>query len=157
MATQRNQRSLTEFMNILHSHSNERSWSCQIQSQSKKKYDIYFDEQKYSCSCPDHVIRHNFCKHLLFIINYVAKERTIAKQISQFPQLWNRDIFQKICFPSNIINIPTNESCVICYEPITIYSCQCNFQCNAWFHNSCINRWLNQNNTCPHCRSQWNL
>lgn len=59
----------------------------------------------------------------------------------------------------------TNEECVICYENICnndivslqglpVYNKNINC-CKVQCHENCIDRWLKEKTTCPHCRAEW--
>jgi hypothetical protein len=55
-----------------------------------------------------------------------------------------------------------NDICFICLENENnycnlimlnhqqVYTCYCH--CNGWIHHTCLNQWLNVNQTCPLCR-----
>lgn len=42
--------------------------------------------------------------------------------------------------------------CSICMDPVELGSEVTVLPCKHWFHGNCIEMWLNQHNTCPHCR-----
>ena len=42
--------------------------------------------------------------------------------------------------------------CSICMDPVEIGTEVTVLPCTHWFHYNCIEMWLNQHNTCPHCR-----
>lgn len=42
--------------------------------------------------------------------------------------------------------------CSICMDPVEMGSEVTVLPCKHWFHGNCIELWLNQHNTCPHCR-----
>jgi hypothetical protein len=42
--------------------------------------------------------------------------------------------------------------CSICMEAVDIGTEVTVLPCTHWFHFSCIEAWLSQHNTCPHCR-----
>jgi E3 ubiquitin-protein ligase RNF115/126 len=42
--------------------------------------------------------------------------------------------------------------CSICMEPVDLGTEVTVLPCKHWFHYQCIEMWLNQHNTCPHCR-----
>ena len=61
----------------------------------------------------------------------------------------------------NIVNIPTETTCIICYEPIgkeKTWKCK---QCSAIFHKKCIVKWIKSNIkhpeyfTCPLCNYKY--
>ena len=42
--------------------------------------------------------------------------------------------------------------CSICMDPVELGTEVTVLPCKHWFHYNCIELWLNQHNTCPHCR-----
>ncbi|KAL4887838.1 hypothetical protein BDV59DRAFT_196949 [Aspergillus ambiguus] len=42
--------------------------------------------------------------------------------------------------------------CSICMDPVELGTEVTLLPCKHWFHDQCIEMWLNQHNTCPHCR-----
>lgn len=42
--------------------------------------------------------------------------------------------------------------CSICMEAVDLGTEVTVLPCTHWFHFPCIEAWLNQHNTCPHCR-----
>jgi hypothetical protein len=42
--------------------------------------------------------------------------------------------------------------CSICMDPVELGTEVTVLPCKHWFHDQCIEMWLNQHNTCPHCR-----
>ncbi|KAI9044098.1 putative RING finger domain protein [Aspergillus affinis] len=42
--------------------------------------------------------------------------------------------------------------CSICMDPVEMGTEVTVLPCKHWFHYGCIEMWLNQHNTCPHCR-----
>lgn len=42
--------------------------------------------------------------------------------------------------------------CSICMDAVEIGTEVTVLPCTHWFHYTCIEMWLNQHNTCPHCR-----
>ncbi|RJE17698.1 RING finger domain protein [Aspergillus sclerotialis] len=42
--------------------------------------------------------------------------------------------------------------CSICMDPVEMGTEVTELPCKHWFHFNCIEMWLNQHNTCPHCR-----
>jgi hypothetical protein len=66
-------------------------------------------------------------------------------------------------YQDNFVIIPNEmECCFICLENENnycnvimlnsqqIYICYC--RCNGWIHHTCLQQWLNTNQTCPICR-----
>ncbi len=152
---------------------NKSEWNFSLRGQSLNVYNQILRPDFYSCSCPDHSTRNNFCKHLLFLVSRVAIQMELAASISMDKNKWNSDAFNA-CVPSWINRLkchiakkgtvkPINEKavgsdCSICFETITdkdILS-QCIKTCKNYFHQDCIKRWLEtDHDTCPLCRSEW--
>jgi E3 ubiquitin-protein ligase RNF115/126 len=42
--------------------------------------------------------------------------------------------------------------CSICMDAVELGTEVTILPCKHWFHFNCIEMWLNQHNTCPHCR-----
>ncbi|KAL1956911.1 hypothetical protein VTO42DRAFT_6658 [Malbranchea cinnamomea] len=42
--------------------------------------------------------------------------------------------------------------CSICMDNVNVGTEVTMLPCNHWFHGECITAWLNEHNTCPHCR-----
>ena len=45
------------------------------------------------------------------------------------------------------------EDCPICFEKMEKISTLCITNCNHVYHNCCLNKWRNQQNDCPLCRT----
>lgn len=46
------------------------------------------------------------------------------------------------------------ETCGICMETVGLDSRVTVLPCKHWFHSTCISPWLDDHNTCPHCRAR---
>ena len=46
-------------------------------------------------------------------------------------------------------------NCLICSEEVKHDFSILNCNCPHVYHIKCINKWLNINNSCPHCRLKW--
>lgn len=46
------------------------------------------------------------------------------------------------------------ETCGICMETVELDSTVTMLPCKHWFHAPCISPWLDDHNTCPHCRAR---
>ncbi|KAE8352529.1 hypothetical protein BDV28DRAFT_124255 [Aspergillus coremiiformis] len=47
--------------------------------------------------------------------------------------------------------------CSICMDPVELDTEVTVLPCKHWFHYNCIEMWLSQHNTCPHCRRGINI
>lgn len=45
-----------------------------------------------------------------------------------------------------------HAECTICMDEVRLGDFVTQLFCKHWFHTSCISVWLNEHNTCPHCR-----
>jgi hypothetical protein len=45
-----------------------------------------------------------------------------------------------------------SAECTICMDAVKIGEVVTKLHCKHWFHTHCITPWLNEHNTCPHCR-----
>ena len=50
-----------------------------------------------------------------------------------------------------MIQLNDYNTCIICLENINFNSYILNC-CNTYYHFKCIKKWINTNNSCPHCR-----
>ncbi len=149
------------------------NWIFKVRGQSNKIYEQKLSPISFSCSCPDHAIRKSFCKHLLFLISRVAINQNLARELYNDKNKWNLDIFNiltKIWFERlqnrmNNIEKKTKlhtkaigNDCSICFEEMKsgeVFT-QCITTCKNYFHEDCINLWLNTgHDTCPLCRGKW--
>jgi hypothetical protein len=171
---QRYHRALKERIYLLSAKQNEDNFIFSVRGSSLNIYEQKLDKEKFYCSCPDHITRETFCKHLLFLVGRVAEQKTMARNLCIYSHLWDENHFniisedlierlkkrlntdtKKNCKEENM-NL---EDCPICFEKMEgnddIYKCK--NTCNNYFHYDCIKKWLysksNEQSTCPLCRS----
>jgi hypothetical protein len=140
-----------------------------VRGSSLNVYEQLFEKENISCSCPDHLTRGNFCKHLLFVVGKVAQETTMAQNLCVSPHLWDKDHL-KIVRDSLMARLKIEkkpkkkterddvDDCPICFDEITKddETYQCSSTCKNYFHLGCINKWIETNKynkTCPLCRT----
>lgn len=58
--------------------------------------------------------------------------------------------FEKLYIHCTHIEIPQKGICSICLNEVFTIP----LECGHVFHTKCINKWLEQNNTCPNCRCE---
>ena len=155
--------------------SNE-EWNFNIRGQSNKVYKQILTPNKFSCACPDHCLRKGFCKHLLFLFCRVSLCNNLAKELYLKNKTWNTETFTIINtslierlkhriekskpkdVASNVASSAIGNDCSICFETMStgeVFS-QCLKTCKNYFHEECINLWLNAGHaTCPLCRGHW--
>ncbi len=159
-------------------------WNFSVKGESKNIYKQKFTSTHFSCSCPDHILKKGFCKHLLFLLARVADLKEIAAIVCESKYKWGSEFFN-ICSQqwtkrilslgkknekqstndidnndnNNKQNIWVGSDCSICFEELKEKEniIQCVSTCKNYFHNDCIQMWLNTNhNSCPLCRATWN-
>lgn len=52
----------------------------------------------------------------------------------------------------SMIGSDGKAECSICMDPVELGVEVTVLPCKHWFHPSCISAWLNEHDTCPHCR-----
>ncbi|KAF9890711.1 hypothetical protein FE257_005577 [Aspergillus nanangensis] len=58
----------------------------------------------------------------------------------------------KVCIDKEMLGSEGRAECSICMDPVELGTEVTELPCKHWFHPQCIEMWLNQHNTCPHCR-----
>jgi len=93
---------LQQRMYLLRAEENEiaSGWKFVVEGASGTPYTVCFGTEGCSCTCPDFTYRHNYCKHILFIIGRVAKDQTRMHTIRESH---NPDSFVFDCDLSNKI------------------------------------------------------
>lgn len=161
------------------SHESQKIWNFSLKGESKNIYKQKLTSSSFSCSCPDHILKKGFCKHLLFLIARVASLKEIASIVCEYKHKWDSEFFE-MCSQqwikrlsnlgkkpdtlpdansTNTNNEAIGNDCSVCFEEITKNDnlIQCVSTCKNYFHNDCIQMWLNTgHNTCPLCRATWN-
>jgi len=170
------QRALDQRIYLLSAkHESSDIWEFSLRGESNKIYTQTLTPNSYKCSCPNHFIKKAFCKHLLFLISRVANQTEIAVIVCEHKDRWNTELFN-ICNDLWIrrlvshCNKDTNvtekkeidpgldSTCSVCFEDMTKEDTlsQCVKTCKNYFHNNCIQMWLNTGHeTCPLCRAKW--
>lgn len=140
-------------------------------------YTLIINKEEILCTCPDFTGRGRICKHLYFIIGRIGQCENMLYDLESAIEDGNRgsiltnDEYELLHTNlllrlSQRINQSTNnndfveesltDDCCICYEPLNIGPVlQCMNTCKNYIHKDCINMWLNNNTTCPLCRSEW--
>jgi Ring finger domain len=52
----------------------------------------------------------------------------------------------------NMIGDTGKAECTICMDEVAVGDVVTELYCKHWFHTQCITVWLNEHDTCPHCR-----
>ncbi|KAL1973003.1 hypothetical protein VTN31DRAFT_6545 [Thermomyces dupontii] len=62
------------------------------------------------------------------------------------------DALPKVKVTQGMLGPEGKAECSICMESVEVGSEVTQLPCLHWFHGQCIEMWLSQHNTCPHCR-----
>lgn len=163
-------RALNQKLYLLNTEEHTEYMYFDVRGTTNNIYNIKLDKINYSCSCPDFQTRNNVCKHILFIIGKIGEETTIAKNLFNFNHIYDENLYNIIVdsvkdrlnkikkeIYKNKNNTNTeifkkDEICCICFESLEndLYH---ETNCNNYFHNNCINKWLQNKDSCPLCRN----
>lgn len=135
-------------------------------SSEGRTYSVSITPDDISCSCPDHVSRGGFCKHILNVLVKVLKfdpDVIIrdSKWVDEFTTAYTtfKNLLEARDSPDlpTIDNIRHDDECIICYEKLQqqqqhrLQQCA---TCKHVFHRDCIYEWSRYHaNSCPMCRS----
>jgi hypothetical protein len=168
-------RSLSEKIYLLYANQiSKTQWDFKVRGQSKNIYQQTLKSNEFTCSCPDHMTKYTFCKHLLFLVARVAIQMEMASTVSEDKTKWTYNYFNacskswinrlksritdtsKTSKPSELSAI--GKDCPVCFEEMKDGESlvQCITTCKNYFHNDCIKLWLSSDhNNCPLCRAEW--
>lgn len=158
---------------------NNNNWNFQVKG-TTNDYNLRINKEEMSCTCPDFTGRGRICKHLYFIVGRIGQNEDLIYQLEEDIEKGNRGsilsedelkilsdnlserLIQRITQinkkPNNEIVNTLNDDCSICFESLKNCSIsQCVLVCKNYFHEECIDTWLNINTTCPLCRGKWTL
>lgn len=162
----------------------------QVMGNSGKPYNIVVDDAENAvgnglwCSCPDHSLHNNLCKHLLFVLIrmldhskpdvFESYYEQSSFDVTQSTVDRCRDYFERrermlqntaddeVQGCEKRKPVDDEDECPICYETFgeTRNETQvwCRAQCGKSLHNECFLRWVQQagdNVTCVYCRAKW--
>jgi hypothetical protein len=140
-------------------------WYFTIQGFSGADYDVVLTPEEMSCTCPDFKKRKKLCKHLYFVIAKIANDKKSLKRLDEITNIFEintkltnqlKKRLQKRIEEQTIDDDDNDEltECVICFEDIK--KCQRDVSCTKCkhtFHKTCIERWLQNKENCPLCRT----
>ena len=167
----RYERALNQKLYLLNIEEHDEYMVFDVRGSTNNIYNIKLDKINYSCSCPDHQTRNNVCKHILFIIGKIGEETTIARNLFNFSHIYDENIYnvaidsikerlkklkkekRKKEKKDNNIKCSKDEICCICFESLD-HDLYHETNCNNYFHNSCIDKWLQNKDSCPLCRNK---
>lgn len=135
---------------------NEKYWKFEVEGTQSKNYKIIIHDKKLSCTCPDNKIRRKHCKHIFFIVIKIAGLED-PKDIS-YPEFTDKlkiVLSKRLGIVEENSNTQTDENCCICFESMFEHKVEKCSTCKNYFHDDCIEKWLNTTKNCPLCRSLW--
>jgi hypothetical protein len=133
----------------------------------------------FSCSCPDHLVRGNTCKHICFVLlRYMRLDRSsslvrllgISQAYFDYYVPPTRAAGFDYLYKSRDIRAPPPQipasvcrqsyegaECAICCDEMTQKQeiVFCERGCGQNVHGACMQRWLLKNETCVYCRCNW--
>ena len=167
----RYERALQQKIYLLNTEEHNESMDFDVRGSTNNIYNIKLDKINCTCTCPDFQTRNNICKHILFIIAKIGEETTIANNLFNFNNIYDENIYTIIIQSiknrlnkirkernkknkkkkDNIVCSKKDEICCICFEELNndLYHEK---NCNNYFHNTCIDKWLQNKDSCPLCR-----
>lgn len=162
------ERAMQQKIYLLEAYNVDNTWTFIVQGSTGINYELFFDKNKTSCSCPDCSGRNHTCKHIIFIIGRVAKDLETLKTVNMtLKSFLNERLNEKLNERLNerlnseekeeIVLLEENTECIICFDEIKsiVKSEQSCDICKISYHKECINRWLKTSSCCCHCRQQW--
>lgn len=102
----------------------------------------------------------NFDRHGDAVYSQEELDRVISQLIDQnmngeAPPPANQDAIRSLPtkkVDQDMLGSDGKAECSICMEQVQLETEVTVLPCNHWFHYNCIEPWLSQHNTCPHCR-----
>jgi ribosomal protein L18E len=162
-------RALNQKIFLLRAIFKDDTWTFYVQGTSYNTYEVYFSKSEVYCTCPDCQTRNYTCKHIIFIIGKVAKNKKLlgtltlnlksVKLNKELSETLEKRLSKRLESVSliEIIEEDKAEDCIICFDSITSINKseqQCKI-CKIVYHSKCINKWLNSQECCCHCKQAW--
>ena len=101
----------------------KRFFVCGLTNEYRVDLDFVDIMQSY-CTCPDHTMNHNICKHIIYM--YISE-----------------------CGDPHTVVSKSNNDCCICLDILCGKAVVVCCGCRNEFHSECISKW---NRNCPLCR-----
>lgn len=154
---------------------NKDEWNFDIEGSTGTIYKVYLNTKIQKCNCLDFCTRGILCKHILFVILRVAGDKKTFNKISidnktsiyeinpKFSSFIKRRIKTRTDYTDKTDDniVLKDDPCAICYEDIAeninkklLKQCK---HCKFVYHSGCLTVWLRRKNTCPMCRSEWEI
>jgi len=170
----RYERALHQKLYLLNTEEHDGYMNFDVRGSTNNIYNIKLDKINCTCTCPDFQTRNNVCKHILFIIGKIGEETIVARNLFDFNHIYDENIYNiiiesikkrlnKIKKERRKKRIKSDKEgdkkegehiddiCCICFEELNndLYHEK---NCNNYFHNTCIDKWLQNKDSCPLCR-----
>lgn len=135
----------------------EDSYIFDVLGTSSKLYEVTISETKTVCTCPDHVYRKIFCKHMYFLTERVISLEVMQLRLTNIAQ-FKEQLLQKLGhLQGNEIGSETrNDTCVICFEDFIVSDVlQTCYICKNSLHGECWERYCGsgRSQNCVYCRT----
>ena len=78
-------------------------------------------------------------------------------QLYQTKNIRQKVDLNKIPFSKNLLYNPEENTCSICFDEFKEDIDVSKLKCNHLFHFSCIDKWMEQQSTCPICRTEHDI
>lgn len=145
----------------------------QILGSTGSIYDVVFDKEHFSCTCPDHARSHSYCKHIYLvyikIFHLIPDVEAFGNKIhamqyqmmklghERFMEM-NKEKIEEMQKkqsenPMEGYRFNKEDECSICFDVFgeaRIFGCK---TCKNCFHNACMTAIFRINSRCPMCRS----
>ncbi len=170
MSSGRIDRSKKQRLYLLQYKALEEQFQFTVEGSSGNHYTVTFDEEFFSCTCPDYQHRFLPCKHLFFMAFRVFRKSTISVYLEgespqgaflevqkYFGDLDQIDAKKSEKKEEAAVTAPSrNEDCVICFEPLEKEDAIVQCVNIHGLHEDCMSRWRRQgfaaSSKCPMCK-----
>lgn len=145
----------------------------QILGSTGSFYDVVFNKETFSCTCPDHARSHSYCKHIYLvyikIFHLIPDVEAFGNKMNvmqyQMMKMGHRRFMEmnqkKIeemekrqqSNPLEGYRFNKEDECSICFDVFgdaKIFGCK---TCKNCFHDACMTAIFRINSKCPMCRS----
>jgi len=176
--TKRRERGMTQPIYVLGCNMGAESAMFDVLGTSKTVYHVtYSPTEAPRCSCPDHIVRGNTCKHIYFLVDRVlggnpsrsdwgAARKKITERLAHLQQ--DRNVFADEgslnryheLLAKNPQNAPgcRNDECAVCltdFTPETLRDARVCPTCLNGVHKECWKKWTSvKSENCVYCRSK---
>lgn len=110
--------------------------------------------QQHTCTCMDHVLHQNICKHQMFIIRKIGG--LSFEELQKITLLEHISAILKTQMEKRL-GEGNGDDCSICLSTMGDEQCIKCTHCNNLYHMECIHSWLKCANKCPLCRGEMDI